>query len=74
MATTRLAGRPLAIIAALGLARIGFGFQIQSVGSLGPDLMALFHLDYAAAPSWRCRWACWAGASATAGWWAPAWR
>jgi MFS family permease len=48
MHSNTLSGRQLAIIAALALGRIGFGFQIQTVGSLGPDLMDLFQLDFAA--------------------------
>jgi predicted MFS family arabinose efflux permease len=40
--------RPWIILASLALARIGFGFQFQSVATLGPDLVALFHLSYTA--------------------------
>lgn len=40
--------RPWLILAAMALARIGFGFQFQSVASLGPDLVPQFHLSYAA--------------------------
>lgn len=40
--------RPWLILAALALARIGFGYQFQTVASLGPDLIALFQLSYAA--------------------------
>ena len=36
------------ILAALALARIGFGYQFQSVATMGPDLIPLFHLSYAA--------------------------
>ncbi|MEI7711967.1 MAG: MFS transporter [Rhodospirillales bacterium] len=36
------------VLAALALARIGFGYQFQSVASLGPDLIPLFNLSYAA--------------------------
>ncbi len=36
------------LLAALVLARIGFGFQLQTVASLGPELSARFGLDYAA--------------------------
>ena len=43
-----MSGRQFAIMTAMALGRIGFGFQIQTVGSLGPDLMDIFHLDYAA--------------------------
>ena len=35
------------ILAAVALARIGFGYQYQTVATLGPDLMGLFQLDYA---------------------------
>ncbi len=40
--------RPWIVLAALALARIGFGYQFQSVASMGPDLIPLFHLSYAA--------------------------
>jgi predicted MFS family arabinose efflux permease len=36
------------ILAGVVLGRIAFGMQLQSVASLGPDLVAAFHLDYAA--------------------------
>ncbi len=36
------------LIAALSLARIGFGFQFQTLASLGPELVREFGLDYAA--------------------------
>lgn len=35
------------ILGAIALARIGFGYQFQTVASLGPDLIARFGLDYA---------------------------
>jgi MFS family permease len=35
------------ILAAIALARAGFGYQYQTVASLAPDLMQLFGLDYA---------------------------
>lgn len=35
-------------MAALALARVAFGFQFQSVASLGPELIERFRLDYAA--------------------------
>lgn len=38
--------RPLVILAAIVVARIGWGYQFQTVGSLGPLLIPLFHLDY----------------------------
>ncbi len=38
--------RPLAILAAIVLARLGFGYQFQTVGSLGPLLIPLFGMDY----------------------------
>lgn len=40
--------RPWFILAALALARVGFGYQFQTVATLGPDLVPLFHLSYAA--------------------------
>ena len=39
--------RPWMILAALALARAGFGYQFQTVATLGPDLVPLFHLNYA---------------------------
>jgi MFS family permease len=39
--------RPWAILAALTLARIAFGYQFQTVATLGPGLIRLFHLTYA---------------------------
>ncbi len=39
--------RAWTILAALVLARIGFGYQFQTVASLGPELMSRFRLDYA---------------------------
>src|SRR4051794_36598700 len=36
------------ILASLGLARIGFGYQFQTVASLGPDLVPRFQLSYSA--------------------------
>jgi len=39
--------RPWAILAALALARIAFGYQFQTVATLGPTLVPLFHLSYA---------------------------
>ena len=38
--------RPVAILAAISLARLGFGYQFQTVGSLGPTLIPLFGMDY----------------------------
>jgi len=40
--------RPWLILVALALARIGFGYQFQSVATLGPDLVPLFQLSYTA--------------------------
>ena len=40
--------RPWLILTALALARIAFGYQFQTVATLGPDLVALFHLSYTA--------------------------
>jgi MFS family permease len=39
--------RPWAILAALTLGRIAFGYQFQTVATLGPELVPLFHLSYA---------------------------
>jgi hypothetical protein len=41
-----MGARPWFILAAVALARIGFGYQYQTVASLGPDLMRLFQFDY----------------------------
>jgi MFS family permease len=38
--------RPWFILAALGLARIAFGYQFQTVASLAPDLMPRYALSY----------------------------
>ena len=38
--------RPLVVLAAIVLARLGFGYQFQTVGSLGPTLIPLFGMDY----------------------------
>lgn len=38
--------RPWLILASLALARIAFGYQFQTVATMGPDLVALFHLTY----------------------------
>ncbi len=42
------AARAWAILVALTLGRIAFGYQFQTVATLGPDLVPLFHLTYAA--------------------------
>jgi MFS family permease len=42
-----MGARPWLILAAVALARIGFGYQYQTVASLGPELVRLFDLDYA---------------------------
>ena len=39
--------RPWLILSAVALARAGFGYQYQTVASLGPDLMRIFRTDYA---------------------------
>jgi MFS family permease len=39
--------RAWAILAALALGRIAFGYQFQTVATLGPKLVPLFHLSYA---------------------------
>jgi predicted MFS family arabinose efflux permease len=41
-----MGARPWFILAAVALARIGFGYQYQTVASLGPDLMRVFQSDY----------------------------
>jgi len=41
-----MGARPWLILAALALGRIGFGYQFQTVPTLGPDLVRLFRLDY----------------------------
>ena len=40
--------RPWLILSALAFARIGFGYQFQSVATMGPDLVPLFQLSYTA--------------------------
>ncbi len=40
--------RPWLILGAMALARIGFGYQFQTVATMGPDLVPLFHLTYTA--------------------------
>ena len=42
-----MGARPWLILGAVALARIGFGYQYQTVATLGPDLMQLYRLDYA---------------------------
>ena len=42
-----MGARPWLILAALALARIGFGYQFQTIATLGPDLVRRFHFDYA---------------------------
>src|SRR6185503_5998447 len=42
-----MSARRWVILAAVALARAGFGYQYQTVATLGPDLMRLFDLDYA---------------------------
>ncbi len=46
--TQHMGARPWLILAAIAIARAGFGYQYQTVPTLGPDLMRLFQLDYAA--------------------------
>lgn len=43
----KTAVRPWAILAALALGRVAFGYQFQTVATLGPRLVPLFHLSYA---------------------------
>jgi predicted MFS family arabinose efflux permease len=38
--------RPWLILAALAIARAGFGYQFQTVATLGPDLVPMFDLTY----------------------------
>lgn len=40
--------RPWLVLAALAIARVAFGYQFQAVATLGPNLVALFHLSYTA--------------------------
>lgn len=40
--------RPWLVLAALAIAQVAFGYQFQSVATLGPDLVSLFHLSYTA--------------------------
>ncbi len=42
-----MGARPWLILTAVALARLGFGYQYQTVATLGPDLMRVFRLDYA---------------------------
>jgi MFS family permease len=42
-----MSARPWLILAALALARIGFGYQFQTVATLGPVLVRHFGIDYA---------------------------
>ncbi len=42
-----MGARPWLILAAIALARAGFGYQYQTVASLGPELIQRFRLDYA---------------------------
>jgi hypothetical protein len=39
-----MGARPWLILTAVALARIGFGYQYQTVATLGPDLMRVFRL------------------------------
>jgi MFS family permease len=41
-----MGARPWVILASIALARAGFGYQYQTVASLAPELIKLFHLDY----------------------------
>lgn len=40
--------RPWTILASLALGRVAVGYQLQTVGTLGPKLIPLFHLTYTA--------------------------
>lgn len=44
----RLRGNPWGVALAIGLSRIAFGFQLQTIATLGPDLARAYGLDYAA--------------------------
>lgn len=46
-AMDRMAKRRWALVAAISLARVAFGYQFQSLASLGPELLARFGLGYA---------------------------
>jgi MFS family permease len=48
MTVRRSIGRQWLILCSIALSRVAFGFQIQTVGSLGPDLVARFGIDYTA--------------------------
>jgi len=43
-----MAVRPWLILASLAIARIAFGYQFQTVATLGPELVPRFHMSYAA--------------------------
>ena len=43
-----LRGNPWGVALAIGLSRIAFGFQLQTIASLGPDLTRAYGLDFAA--------------------------
>jgi predicted MFS family arabinose efflux permease len=43
----RIAAASWGILAAIGLARFAFGYQLQTVASLGPDLAGAFNLSFA---------------------------
>jgi len=42
-----MARRRWVLVAAISLARVAFGYQFQSLASLGPELLARFGLGYA---------------------------
>ncbi len=44
----RAGGAPAGILLAITFGRFAFGYQFQTVASLGPDLVARFNLDFAA--------------------------
>lgn len=48
MTVGRSSGRQWLILCSIALSRVAFGFQLQTVGSLGPDLVARFGIDYTA--------------------------
>ncbi len=47
-AAARAGGAAWGILIAITFARFAFGYQLQTVASLGPDLTAAFHLSFAA--------------------------
>jgi len=48
MTASRSTGRQWLILCSIALSRIAFGLQLQTVGTLGPDLVTRFGIDYTA--------------------------